>query len=75
MLSKNIFYQKSDFLPFSKKIVIFLVKIDIKNGFSDLFPFQKCIFYIHCSYSLKVTALPIFQNFWVDTNLKLLYAA
>ena len=27
-------------------------------------------FYIHYSCSLKVIALSIFQNFWVDTNLK-----
>ena len=27
-------------------------------------------FYVHYSYSLKVMALSIFQNLWVDTSLK-----
>ena len=31
------FDQKSDFLPFSQKKSILLVKFDIKNVFSDLF--------------------------------------
>ena len=32
---------------------------------------KNAYFYIHYSYSIKVTALSIFQNFWVDTSLKL----
>ena len=41
-LSKNFFYQNVTFCHFLKKTE-FLIKFDIKNGFSDLFPFQKCI--------------------------------
>ena len=68
----QFFYQRGDFLPFSKKKKkkkkkkkAFLVKFDIKNGFSDSFPFQKC----HSFYK-KVTTCNIFHNFWVDTILK-----
>ena len=28
-------------------------------------------FYMHYSYSFKIMALSIFQNFWIDTSLKL----
>ena len=31
--------------------------------------FWKQALHIHYSYSLKVTTLSIFQNFWVDTTL------
>ena len=50
----------------------FLIKFDIKNGFFDSFPLQKCILkkiYIHHSCNKKVTACNIFHNFWVDTPL------
>ena len=41
--------------PFSgKKKSAFLVLPDIKNGFSDSFPFQTVYFYSHHSNSLKV---------------------
>ena len=42
----------------------------MKNGFSDSFSFQKCILYTHYTYSLKVMALSIFQNFLVEMNFK-----
>ena len=39
----RIFFTKNvTFCHFLKKTE-FLIKFDIKNGFSDLFPFQKCI--------------------------------
>ena len=48
----QIFYQKSGSLLFSKKKKkkkksAYLVKFDIKNWFSDSFPFQKCILLLH----------------------------
>ena len=52
-LASQKFLIKNIFLPFSQKSA-FLMRFDIKNGFSDSFPSQKCIFYIHFSDSLKV---------------------
>ena len=58
------------FCHFLKKSEI-LVKFDIKNGFSDSFPFQKYILYIHHSYNRKLQRAKFFHNFWVYTRLKL----
>ena len=41
-LSQNVFHQKVGFCHFLKK-TSFLVKFDIKNGFSDSFPIQGSI--------------------------------
>ena len=35
-----------------------------------LFHSKNVYFYLRYSYSLKIMALSIFQNFWVDTSLK-----
>ena len=54
-LSKNLLNKKSDFFGhFLEKKSAFLVLPDIKNGFSDSFPFQTVYFYSHHSNSLKV---------------------
>ena len=37
------FFTKVIFGHFLKKSAVYLVKFDIKNGFCDSFPFQKCI--------------------------------
>ena len=46
-----------------------LVIPDIKNGFSDSFPFQTVYFYSHHSNSLSYSATD-FQFFWIDTPLR-----
>ena len=60
-LSQQFLTKKVLFCHFLKKSS-FLVKFDIKNGFSDSFPFQKCILLYTLQYSLKVTALDMFQK-------------
>ena len=65
------FFYQTWFSPFSqkkKKKLSFLIKFVSKMDF--LIHSKKVYFYIHCSCSLKVMALSIFQNFWVVTNFK-----
>ena len=45
---------------------------DIKMESLTHFHSKNVCFYQHYSYNLKVTALSIYQNFWIDTNLKIL---
>ena len=57
------------FVIFSK-ISIF-VKFDIKNRFSDSFPFQKCILLFTLTVIIrKIQPAIFFHNFWVNTPLK-----
>ena len=54
---KKVFF----FLPFSQKLS-FLVKFDIKKGFSNSFPFKMfTLTYSMLSYSLKVQHSPFFK--------------
>ena len=65
---KKTFIKKKKKCHFLRNI---LVKPDIGNKFSDSYQFQKIIPLCTSQYSLKVMALSIFQNFWVDTSLNL----
>ena len=61
-LSQKFWTKKSGFFCHFLKKSTFLVKFNIKNGFSNSIPFQKYYFYIHYSNSLKVTALNMFKK-------------
>ena len=59
-------FEKSHFLLFSQKIVIFS-KFDAKIDSLSHLRSRNVYFYIHYDLSLKAKAFSIFQNFWVDT--------
>ena len=60
------------FAIFSKKKIYIFSEILYQNWILRLIFIPQMYTFIHNCYSFIVTALSIFQNFWVDTNLKLI---